>query len=230
MTTPRRGPGRPRKTDAGDTKAALLNAALQLFARNGYAGTSIRSIAREVGLSESVLYAHFPSKQAIFDAALAALGPKNPLDAMSDAAATLIDTDPPQYLRELIRAALDEWETDNARLLISVMARDGLLHSPALREALSAMRTPVRLLFDRWIAAGLIPADLATPEDLAMSFTGLIGLTRILHLHADATDEDRANARADIRHHVETFIRLVFRDDRAVHDRNARRMSENPSE
>lgn len=218
MTTPRRGPGRPRKSDAGDTKAALLNAALRLFARHGYAGTSIRSIAREVGLSESVLYAHFPSKQAIFDAALATLGPKNPLDAMGEDAATLVVTDPPQYLRELIRAVLGEWETDNARLLISVMARDGLLHSPALREALSAMRTPVRLLFDRWIAAGLIPADLATPEDLAMSFTGPIGLARILHLHADASDEDRAKARDDIRRHVETFIRLVFRAEGSVHD------------
>ncbi|WP_378740974.1 TetR/AcrR family transcriptional regulator [Nocardia brasiliensis] len=217
MTTARRRPGRPRKADAGDTKAALLNAALKLFARNGYAGTSIRSIAREVGLSESVLYAHFASKQAIFDAAFATLGPKNPLEMVGGDTSTLADTDPPQYLRELVNAVLDEWERDDARLLISVMARDGLLHSAALRDALSAMRAPVSHLFDRWIAAGLIPADLATPDDLAMSFTGFIGLTRILHLHADATDQDRAQARDDIRRHTETFIQLAFRDD-AAHD------------
>ncbi|WP_084655546.1 TetR/AcrR family transcriptional regulator [Nocardia altamirensis] len=212
MTTPRRGPGRPRKADAGDTKAALLGAALRLFARNGYAGTSIRSIAREVGLSESVLYAHFDSKQAIFDAVLSTLGPKTPFD-VAGYDSSLADTDPPQYLRELVRAALDEWEREDDRLLISVMARDGLLHSPTLRNAVSAMRTQIGLLFDRWITAGLIPADLATPEDLAMTFTGFIGLTRILHLHADATAHDRAQASDDIRRHAETFIQLVFRND-----------------
>ncbi|PXX58117.1 TetR family transcriptional regulator [Nocardia tenerifensis] len=211
MTTPRRGPGRPRKADAGDTKAALLDAALQLFARNGFAGTSIRSIAREVGLSESVLYAHFASKQAIFDAVLNTLGPRNPLDMIGDD--VLADTDPPRYLRELVRVVLEEWEREDARLLISVMARDGLLHSSALRDAVSAMRTPVSRLFARWIEAGLIPANLAAPDDLAMSFTGFIGLTRVLHLHADASDRDREKARDDIRRHVETFISVVFRPD-----------------
>ncbi|WP_244467133.1 TetR/AcrR family transcriptional regulator [Nocardia vulneris] len=213
MTTPRRRPGRPRKADAGDTKAALLSAALRLFARNGYAGTSIRSIAREVGLSESVLYAHFAGKQAIFDAVLATLGPTNPLDMMDAATAALVDTDPPRYLRELVRAVLESWEHDDARLLISVMAQDGLLHSPALQQAISAMRLPVSRLFEQWIAADRIPAGLATPDDLAMSFTGLIGLTRVLHLHAHAPDEERARARAEISRHAETFIRLVFRDD-----------------
>ncbi|MFC9996604.1 TetR/AcrR family transcriptional regulator [Nocardia sp. NPDC127526] len=212
MTTPRRGPGRPRKVDAGDTKAALMSAALRLFARNGYAGTSIRSIAREVGLSESVLYAHFAGKQAIFDAVLSALGPKNPLDITALGSSAPAEDDPPHYLRELVRASLEEWEQDDARLLISMMARDGLLHSSAVRDAVSAMRTQVSLLFDRWITAGLIPADLAAPEDLAMSFTGFIGLTRILHLHAEATDQDRAQARDEIRRHTETFIRVTFRD------------------
>ncbi|MBF6329873.1 TetR/AcrR family transcriptional regulator [Nocardia transvalensis] len=196
----------------------MLNAALRLFARNGYVGTSIRSIAREVGLSESVLYAHFDSKQAIFDAVLSALGPKTSLDVPGFDPTALADADPPHYLRELVRASLDEWERDDARLLISMMARDGLLHSSALRDAISAMRTQVSLLFDRWIAAGLIPADLAAPEDLAMSFTGFIGLTRILHLHADAIDQDLAKARDDIHRHTETFIRVVFRDRGTLHD------------
>ncbi|MFI9405201.1 hypothetical protein [Nocardia sp. NPDC052316] len=80
------------------------------------------------------------------------------------------------------------------------------------------MRTQVTVLFDRWITAGLIPADLAAPEDLAMSFTGFIGLTRLLHLHAEATDQSRADARDDIRRHTETFIRLVFRSDALPHD------------
>jgi AcrR family transcriptional regulator len=209
-TRPRR-PGRPRKSDAGDTKRALQQAALRLFAQRGYAGTSIRAIAREVGLSESVLYAHFDSKQAIFDAVLAELGPRGSVDAAARIDPDLAATDPPRYLRELVAAFLDEWDHQDARLLISLLARDGLLHSPALQAAISAMRASTARLFDRWITRGLIAAGLGPPEDLALSFTGPIGLTRVLHLHADATPHQRAAARDEILRHVDTFARAVFR-------------------
>jgi len=50
------------------TRDALLDAALDGFSRNGFAGTSIRDLARATGIRESSVYKHFPSKQAIFDA------------------------------------------------------------------------------------------------------------------------------------------------------------------
>lgn len=207
-----RRPGRPRKVDASDTKNTLQQAALRLFAQHGYAGTSIRAIAREVGLSESVLYAHFNNKQAIFEAVLAKLGPQSSIDVVDDVDHNLAATDPPRYLRELVRAFLDDWDSQEARLLISLMARDGLLHSPSLQNALSAMRNATARLFDRWISAGLIPDNLGSAEDLALSFTGPIGLTRVLHLHADATHQERATARDAILRHVETFIQAAFHE------------------
>ncbi|MBB4934775.1 AcrR family transcriptional regulator [Lipingzhangella halophila] len=209
-TPQKRGPGRPRKTEAGNTKGALQQAALRLFARNGYAGTSIRAIAREVELSESVLYAHFASKQAIFDAILAEHGPQRPLDAAAGVDAGLAESDPPAYLRQLVRAFLDDWDRYDARLLISLMARDGLLHGPALQQALTATRDAAGEMFDRWITTGHLRADLGTPHELALSFTGPIGLNRILHLHAEATAHERTTAREEILHHVETFINAAF--------------------
>lgn len=206
-TASKRRPGRPRKTDASNTKTILQQAALRLFARRGYAGTSIRAIAREVGLSESVLYAHFDSKQAIFNAVLSEFGPQSRVDVEG----VNPDLDPPQYLRELVRTFLDEWDSQDARLLISLMARDGLLHTPALQDALAAMRASAARLFDRWITARLIPPNLGSPQDLALSFTGPIGLTRVLHLHADATEHERVTARDEILRHVETFARAVFK-------------------
>jgi AcrR family transcriptional regulator len=209
--TGKRRPGRPRKAEAGDTKATLRQAALRLFAERGYAGTSIRAIARQVGLSESVLYAHFASKQAIFEAVLAELGPRSSVDVLERLDPDLIATDPPRFLKELVEAFLREWDGHEARLLISLMARDGLLHGPALREAHTAMRTATARLFERWITTGRIPAVLGTPQDLALTFTGPIGLLRVLHLHADAPEQERARAREQILRHVETFARAVFR-------------------
>ena len=50
------------------TRRRILAAALRLFSRNAFHGTSIRGLARSVGLTESSIYYHFPSKRAIVEA------------------------------------------------------------------------------------------------------------------------------------------------------------------
>lgn len=52
---------------AKDTKERILDAALEIFARDGYAGTNIKDIAESVGIVKSALYKHFESKEAIWD-------------------------------------------------------------------------------------------------------------------------------------------------------------------
>ena len=53
-----------------DTRDRILDAAEALFAAQGLAGTAVRDIAREVGLTPASLYNHFAGKQAIYDAVL----------------------------------------------------------------------------------------------------------------------------------------------------------------
>ena len=55
---------------AKGTKGKILEAALEIFARDGYAGTNIKDIADSVGIVKSALYRHFESKEAIFNAAI----------------------------------------------------------------------------------------------------------------------------------------------------------------
>jgi len=55
---------------AKDTKDRILDAALEIFARDGYAGTNIKDIAESVGIVKSALYKHFESKEAIWDAVM----------------------------------------------------------------------------------------------------------------------------------------------------------------
>lgn len=58
---------------AKDTKKRILDAALVLFARNGYEATSMAEIADAVGIKAPSLYAHFKNKQALFDAMVEAM-------------------------------------------------------------------------------------------------------------------------------------------------------------
>ena len=55
---------------ANDTKERILDAALEMFSQNGYAGTNIRELSASLGLVKSGVYKHFESKEAIWNALL----------------------------------------------------------------------------------------------------------------------------------------------------------------
>jgi AcrR family transcriptional regulator len=52
------------------SRAAILEAALNLFSSQGYRGTSIREIAQSAGVSTGNVYHHFPDKETIFQTVL----------------------------------------------------------------------------------------------------------------------------------------------------------------
>ncbi len=56
--------------DLRDTRDRILDCAEALFAERGLAGTAVRDIAREAGLTPASLYNHFPGKQALYEAVL----------------------------------------------------------------------------------------------------------------------------------------------------------------
>jgi AcrR family transcriptional regulator len=53
-----------------DARTAILDAAIEVFCAEGYGGASMSRIAARAGGSKQTLYAHFPSKLGLFDAAL----------------------------------------------------------------------------------------------------------------------------------------------------------------
>ena len=52
------------------TRERILDAAEALFAEHGLAGTAVRDIARDVGLTAASLYNHFSGKQELYEAVL----------------------------------------------------------------------------------------------------------------------------------------------------------------
>ncbi|MEM9174841.1 MAG: helix-turn-helix domain-containing protein [Myxococcota bacterium] len=57
--------------DPESTRERILDVAGALFAERGLAGTAVRDIAREAGLTAPSLYNHFDGKQALYEAVLA---------------------------------------------------------------------------------------------------------------------------------------------------------------
>lgn len=98
--TTRKEEERQRKLDE------ILDTALVLFARKGYAGTTIEDIADELGYAKASLYYYFPGKEAMVKALI--------YDAM-DVAARRMDQilarsqDPIENLRDLIGYYVDDY-------------------------------------------------------------------------------------------------------------------------
>jgi len=72
MSVPRESTPRPRRQRAGNdganglaTSERIMKAANRLFLTYGYEGTTMKGIAREVGISAPALYWHYPSKVEI---------------------------------------------------------------------------------------------------------------------------------------------------------------------
>ena len=56
----------PEPRDPAATRASILDAAERLFCRSGFAGTSLRDIAVEAGVHQSLIHHHFGSKQQLW--------------------------------------------------------------------------------------------------------------------------------------------------------------------
>jgi len=61
---------RARRVDYSEsTRQALVDSALQLFTKRGYAATSLDAIVKSARVTKGALYHHFSGKQALFEAA-----------------------------------------------------------------------------------------------------------------------------------------------------------------
>src|SRR5580693_4473452 len=51
-----------------DRRQQLIEAALDVFSRKGFDGTTTKEIAAEAGVTEAIIFRHFPTKQALYTA------------------------------------------------------------------------------------------------------------------------------------------------------------------
>lgn len=73
-----------KKYHHGDLKNALIQAGVEILAKDGLHGLSLRSVARKAGVSHAAPYAHFSDKQALI-AAISTEGYKQLYDQLDAA-------------------------------------------------------------------------------------------------------------------------------------------------
>ncbi len=200
--------GRPRKIDAQDTKARLLDAALELFSTQGFFGTSMRQIARRVGVRESALYHYFPSKNAILEHLLASLGPGRValIDAI-DVQAMVKALGVYELLESMVRMMIAAWASPEERMIAKIVLTEGARLAneggPAPQQLFQQSRSRVAKVFQTLIDDGyLIRAE---ADSVALAFLGPLMALRITHLVVAADPPDVEGLFREAERHLKHF-------------------------
>ena len=104
MTDPADKVAAPRRGRPGYDQDTVLRRAIELFNRQGYDGTSMGDLAKELGLTKSAIYHHVPSKEHLLSAAL-----DEALDGLSatvDDAAAMSDSSAYDRLRTVVEESV----------------------------------------------------------------------------------------------------------------------------
>ncbi|MDT8912144.1 TetR family transcriptional regulator [Amycolatopsis sp. PS_44_ISF1] len=156
------GEPQSRKRDAAATKAALLDAAEELFAERGFDRTTVRDIAKRAGANQALLFRYFGSKEALFGIVMARGG-----------LAQLQATPPEQLFETTLRSLLEPSDEG-----YSHRSLETYLRSTGSSGAATAMRERVGEEYARVLATLTDQPDAELRADLALAWLLGIGLVR----------------------------------------------------
>jgi AcrR family transcriptional regulator len=165
------------------TRQVVLDAAIARFGRDGYRDTALAAIARDARLSGTAAYAYFPSKEALFVAAV----DEDAAAVIGEGLSTLDDDVDVDHWREtLIFALVAAVERHPlARRILGGLEPEfsvRLLTIPALEQLREACRERIR----RQQAAGVVRGDIEA-EPIANGLVAIV-LSLLMSLVQTGTD------------------------------------------
>lgn len=149
------------RLDNDERHKAIVTAAVPLFARKGFAGTTTKELAEAAGISEALLFRHFPSKKHLYGEILRLGCEGDPalerLAALEPSTATLVHMTQFMVRYFLLGASVDRAELDTRlRLVLHSFLDDG----EYARELFDRIFERVHPLFAASIAAATLAGDL----------------------------------------------------------------------
>ncbi|HEV2784009.1 MAG TPA: TetR/AcrR family transcriptional regulator [Actinophytocola sp.] len=152
---------RGRRPGGADTRAALLDAAREVFAEQGYDGATVRTIATRAGVDAAMVNHWFGSKEGLFIKAVLQL-PFDPAELID----RLVDGPPETLGERIVRTFLTIWDTTGGAyftaIIRSVSSQEQaahLLHDFFVKQVFSRIAgsvAPDRALFRGSLVASQI--------------------------------------------------------------------------
>lgn len=189
---------------AEDRPDEVLDAALTLFARNGFAATKVEDIAREAGLSKGAIYRYFPSKEDIFESLV-----KRAIAPIAERTEDLARTsheDPAVLLKAVLSVVAVKLSDPDTmalpRIVLQEAGRFPELAETYRRQVINKGIGALELILQKGISAGQF-----RPVDAHLAIRNVMGpllahmlLTQIFRIDEDAqtTSQDFIESHFDI--------------------------------
>jgi len=157
---------------ADERRKAIVASAIPLFARKGFAGTTTKELAETAGISEALLFRHFPSKKQLYEEILRSGCEGDPalecLAALQPSTTTLVHMIHFMVRYFVLGGGIDRAELDTRlRLVLHSFLEDG----DYARELFDHVFIRVHPLFAASVAAAQSAGDLkADPINSANRF------------------------------------------------------------
>jgi len=193
---------------AKDTKERILAAALELFSKNGYAGTNIRELTASLGLVKSAMYKHFESKEDIWNTLLDEMivyydthfGSPEHLPPVPDTLEELAE-----MTRQMVNFTVHDEKVVMTRKLLTIeQFRDDRAQGLATKHFLTGLRDMFTPIFQGMMDKGLIRRE--DPAMVAFAYTAPISaLIHMCDREPEKTEEMMAQVEAFIQHFIRTY-------------------------
>jgi AcrR family transcriptional regulator len=188
----------PRPDVSEERRNQILEAAMVVFARQGFEEARMDDIAQEVGLSKGALYLYFKSKDAIISAILQFFFSA----AMKKLQGFLVSEEPPSVREQLLR--LNQYYVGEMKWMVSMLPISFQFYAVAARQ--KAVRQFLKRYFKdyRQVLAALIQRGIdrgefrsLQAEDVAIAIIALYeGLALLWMVDPDATTWEQIGERS----------------------------------
>jgi len=192
-----RPPAEEPKRGKDETRHALIEAAKELFAENGYRGTSVRRLASAAGVTTGAFYSNFRGKRDIYIAILEEIT-TTIQQVVDQLAREIIEVMRKraggQMEYELLRRPIETLVEASARRdsLLHILRREGLGRDPDFQREIDhvweRLVEAVRRALDMYIAAGL-----AKPYDTLLVARAVVPMFLAMCLYDVASHGARRN-------------------------------------
>jgi TetR/AcrR family transcriptional repressor of mexJK operon len=194
-------------------RAAIVALARGMFLEHGYAGTSMSSIAQSLGGSKGTLWAHFPSKEALFEAVMdeATTAFRADLDAILDGG-----TEPRATLaafgHKLMAKLVSPGSVSLQRLIVAEAERFPALGSIFYDRGPRRMLESIGRYLDGEMREGRLRS--ANPQQAAIQFVNLLQMPQQLKVWNAPVQIDGDALIAHGAAAIEVFLRAYAPEER----------------
>jgi AcrR family transcriptional regulator len=212
-----------RNLKAQDRRRAIAEAVIPVFARHGFAGATTKKLANAAGVSEALLYKHFPSKEAIYQELLLLL-PKRVdshfarVFALKPSTELLICSTHFSAHRFLILDGSEEQKhiRDMHRLVLNSLMEDGEFARRVYRRVAQGPLVHFQTAYEAAKAAGDIAPCVVDPTNVFWFVQNTIAMTSYTGLPAQAAIDYAGTNEELVRQTVVFVLRGLGMKDRVI--------------